>query len=307
MTKRTVVTSAAGEEIEIIPDSEWNQLVGDESGRSIRAWYGVKPLIVRRLWLHGTVEDEHGGATSKLQAWIKHDNEGNPSADVTSPISNLMNASSNMLAFDRKIRGKRCYSIRLAALPETWYRKLQIDLKVNNLNGHASKPPVEEFPAIEVTPAPVEVDRTTDAFDDSLMPTETIEETGPVLDVQIASQVAMQLLTTVVEIISAGTPEQANHEVRRLQSELETVGGRLAQRLEENERHRKTIRELGEELQAVRYERDGLRQRLRNTESNLTAALKGDSARAVTAEVQRQIDSIMRQPPQPGPANKERS
>jgi regulator of replication initiation timing len=62
---------------------------------------------------------------------------------------------------------------------------------------------------------------------------------------------------------------------------------------------RKQLRQTGEELAAVKLERDGLRQRLRQTEANLNSALKGESAHAVTTEVMKRVDRIMRETPKP--------
>jgi predicted nucleic acid-binding Zn-ribbon protein len=85
--------------------------------------------------------------------------------------------------------------------------------------------------------------------------------------------------------------------VRALQSDLNDIAGKLSARLEDNDRMRRQLRQAGDEIQALRYERDGLRSRLRATEANLTAALKGDAVQAINGEIQRRVESIMRVAP----------
>lgn len=289
MTSKTV-KSGSGYAIEIVDDADWLELTGG-SDISLRMWSGSKPLAIRYLWQHGKIEESRGKATLVLHEGIGSD-EFRPTA-----LTMMMNDPKNAPAFDRHINGKRCYSIQLVALPRTWYDKLRRDMNgdaktvFEAIRIEANGGIIEAPPAI-IEPDPIE----------AFIPTpieEPIEEpvsTLP-LDIEIASQVAMSLLTTVVEIIAAGTPETANAKVRQLESDLAGVMQKLSARLEDNERLRRQVRELGEEIQALRFERDGLRNRLRNTESNLSMALRGDAAAAVNGEIQKRVDRIMREAP----------
>lgn len=125
----------------------------------------------------------------------------------------------------------------------------------------------------------------------------TVYEIGPPLELSIASQVAMSLLTTVVEIISAGSSDAVDERVRQLTADMADISSKLGQRLEDNDRLRRQLRTAGDEIVALRHERDGLRSRLRATEANLTAALKGDAVIAINGEIQRRVDAIMRSTP----------
>lgn len=298
----TKVKSAAGNEIEVLSDDEWLELTGGTI-QALRMWTRTKPVVVRYLWEHGGVSDEKGGATGVLFDGIR---EAYPDAQLgkhPTAVTMLMADDFNAPAFDRKVNGKRTYAIDLVAMPETWLRKLEYDLE-HRKNGHHPQPieepvaaePIEEPPAAVNGHTPTD-DEINELLDSIQTDAPTVFETSPPIDLEVASQVAMSLLTTVVEIISAGTPTVVDTKVRQLQSDLETVASRLAQRLEENERMRRQLREVGDEVRALRQERDGLRSRLRATETNLQAALKGETSQAVTAEINKRIDQFMRVAP----------
>jgi regulator of replication initiation timing len=313
------VVSPAGESIEIVPDEEWISLVGGNGPGALKQFHGTKPALLAQLWLHGTVHNNSGTATADLYERIV---TAYPDQrfGAQSSITTLMGDDVNTPAFQRKTKGKRTYSIRLQAMPESWYNKLIRSGLVsangtngkeangtNGTNGHSNGIKIEPLGERKVTirpwPTSTFTEKAIESFQPEPLPAEEVEPAS--IDVEISRSVAMSLLTTVVEIISAGTPEQANEANRQLRSELETVSGRLAQRLEENERLRRQLREVGDELQSMRYERDGLRQRLRNTESNLTAALKGDQQRLINNEVQKRIDQFMRAAPKGANAHHE--
>jgi len=229
----------------------------------------------------------------------------------------------NAPAFELVKKGKRTYSIKLIALPQTWYDYLERDeserakakraadranekLERERLDREAAETvseiimtPMEEQPSVNGTSLS---DSDHDAeFDDIMrdiqLDAPTVYDMEPPLEIAMASQVAMSLLTTVVEIISAGTGAAVDEKVRALQSDLNDIAGKLSARLEDNDRMRRQLRQAGDEIQALRYERDGLRSRLRATEANLTAALKGDAVQAINGEIQRRVESIMRVAP----------
>ncbi|MET0461987.1 MAG: hypothetical protein ABW007_02500 [Chitinophagaceae bacterium] len=232
----------------------------------------------------------------------------------------------NVDAFERDTRAKRTYAINLVALPRMWFDKLMSDeadreyvQKQREQEAEAERDRLErerldsvdaelereglavltEHHGVANTePADQESD---DAFDamirDMELDAPTVFETGPPLDLQIASQVAMSLLTTVVEIISAGSAASVDEKVRKLQGDLNDVMQKLSARLEDNDRMRRQLRQAGDEITSLRHERDGLRSRLRATEANLTAALKGDAVQAINGEIQKHVAKIMRVAP----------
>lgn len=300
MSSRTV-ESPTGAKIEIVTDDDWCLTAGINP-KSIRMWIGSKPLVVRELWEHGPATDMGGRATGVLMERIR-EHYPNTVYELAQPsaMHSLLSGTANAAAFHRKTKGKRTYEIELTAMPEVWYEKLRSDMGES----------MPTFAAIPVTTngnhaEPIEA---TEPFIDSvlsnpdmILPVEKSlpEVYSPVIEVEIASQVAMELLTRVIEIVAAGdSGGMRDTRIRQLQTDMESVTGRLAQRLEENDRMRKQLRETGEELQAVKSERDSLRQRLRQTEANLNAALKGESAHAVTTEVMKRVDRIMRETPKP--------
>lgn len=276
-------------------------------------WTGIKPYLVRDLWEYGASEDPSGGASPQLFERIEnHYPEARNLLNWPRSLTSLMTAEANAAAFMRDINVKRCYRIALVAMPETWYAKLRRDIGGSMPTFTAT--PVESN---GTKPQPIDKGETSpiDAILDNpniVLPiardlpdveSDSFEvESGPSLDVQIAGQVAMELLTRVVEIISAGSSSGLSEaKLRQLTADYESVTGRLAQRLEENERMRRQLRDTGDELRAVKIERDSLRARLRQTEANLNSALKGESAHAVTTEVMKRVDRIMRETPKPNP------
>jgi uncharacterized protein (DUF3084 family) len=70
------------------------------------------------------------------------------------------------------------------------------------------------------------------------------------------------------------------------------VAERLAKALEYGQKLRRELGETGDELKAVKQERDMLRQRLHIAEANMDKAL-GDGRRFVDAEVQKALGRIM--------------
>jgi hypothetical protein len=288
VNSRTVV-SPAGESIEIVPDAQWRELTEDIAGRSIRAWYGTKPYVIRYLWEHGKVTSDSGAATGVLYRGVT---EVFPHvSSKLSALSHFLKESANSLAFQRHVVGRRNYLVQLVRMPEMWYEKLQRDIEMTftaipvQLNGG----PVPEPSAPVIEPDEIE-------YIPSDEPKGFTEDSPP-LDIEMAQQVAMSLLTTVMEIISAGQTPPV--EMQRLRNELAHSQTTLASRLEDNERFRRQLREVADELLAVKHERDGLRQQLRRAESNLSAALKGESVHAINAEINKRIDHIMREAPKP--------
>jgi hypothetical protein len=307
MASKTV-TSPAGETIEIVPDVDWCELTGT-TDHALRMWNaGAKRFLVGELWLGGESADPKSGrATTLLHARMR-ERFGDEIKSQPNSITMMMSDYLNAPAFERKTNGKRTQLIRLIALPELWYGKLMA-----NLDEWEDTSPIDPDPIPEPPPGDREAaelmepiilgsTQTDESFEEMIRdmeldaPTIYADEKPP-LEISIASQVAMSLLTTVVEIISAGSGAAVDEKVRALTGDLEDVMGKLGARLEENDRLRRQLRQAGDEITALRHERDGLRSRLRSTEANLTAALKGDAVQAINGEIMRRVDAIMRVAP----------
>jgi regulator of replication initiation timing len=310
--------SPAGDRIEIVSDDDWMALTGCAE-RSIRSWnQGGKRFIIAELWRNGIIEDlKSGRATGML--W-KRMQATFPGEITTMPTSfpGFANDPLNAPALELVKKGKRTYSIKLIALPQFWYDKLEHDESERAKARRAAERAAEkadreaaELVAASIMPESTSLNGTNvsdiehDAeFDDIMrdmqLDAPTVYDIEPPLEIAMASQVAMSLLTTVVEIISAGTGAQVDEKVRSLQGDLNDALSKLSARLEDNDRMRRQLRQAGDEIQALRYERDGLRSRLRATEANLTAALKGDAVQAINGEIMRRVDSIMRVAPTTG-------
>lgn len=313
MSSRTV-TSPADERIEIVSDDDWCATAG-VGINSLKQWnHGMKRLVLRELWERGSVTNKSGQAAKELYDQIRENFDDVPDVAHTS-LSGLMRAPVNAACFEVNTNGKRTFEIALVAMPERYYNYLMIDIRKEASNGdrHAAEtvaslvmPPTnggqlgselvdqlarstEPDEPETFIPDPIPVDRTTDDFDDSLI--------GPTLDVDMASQVAMSLLTTVVEIISAGSPEAMDNRVQALHADLLEVQTRLGDRLTENQALRKRITLLADEVTALKYERDGLRVKVRKLEANLNSALKGDALQVVNGVIQKKVDELMRATP----------
>lgn len=305
----STVASPAKELIEIVPDEDWMELTGTTS-HGLRQWYGgAKPWVIAELWLRGPVENKSGQATKVLFERIqKHFPEAELPTKPTG-FTGIFRDPLNSPAFSRAINGKRTFSIGLVAMPNAWHAKLlQMLPKQKEPTGGPIKPTLTVEPdPIEavIDKEPIDQDEGQSISDEELealfhetaLDAPTTYEIAPPLELSIASQVAMSLLTTVVEIISAGSSEAIDDRVKKLHTDLEDIQHKLGMRLQENDQLRRQLRQAGDEIIALRSERDGLRSRLRATEANLTAALKGDAATAINGEIQRRLDSIMRVAP----------
>jgi hypothetical protein len=322
--------SPAGDRIDILSDEEWLKRTKG-SAKGLRVWYsGAKPLVIADLWRNGPVADEKSGRAAKL-LWDRMRETFGDDAITTNPgsFSTFARDPNNAPAFENVTVSKRTYQIKLVALPQCWYDHLEQDeserakakraadraaekLERERLDREAAETvanavmPLTDADIATESLVAAESRNGTDTahdaeFDDIMrdmqLDAPTVFDIEPPLEIAMASQVAMSLLTTVVEIISAGTGAQVDEKVRALQSDLNDVMGKLSARLEDNDRMRRQLRQAGDEIQALRYERDGLRSRLRATEANLTAALKGDAVQAINGEIQRRVESIMRVAP----------
>lgn len=295
MASKTV-KSPAGEQIEIVPDDEWLEATGgNEFG--LRQWASqrtTKPYLLRALWEHGEFTDAGGRVGLRVREWIS---EKFPKVKLGGPTTfmALWRNPLNNPAVVTRVNGKRTYSMKLVAMPEMWHRKLLRDIAASPGPTPQPAPEAPQEAPEAPQPAPEDDGLTVDEFEALVMEPATELEEPLGLELQVAQQVAMSLLTTVVEIISTGKADIGINQ--RLQIDLQETQVHLAERLQENQRLRNQLREVGDTIVALRQERDGLRSRLRQTEHNLSEALKGDTAQAVNSEILKRVDEIMRTAP----------
>jgi hypothetical protein len=302
------VKSPAGESIELVDDEDWMEATG-APWEGLRQWKGGrKPEVIRALWEHGPFTDPKSGqATRKLMDYISSNYVVDDLSNKPGSLSTLMATPVNAPAFYRETNGKRTHSIRLAALPQVWYRKLLDDIgpEEPSTNGAApeavSQAPVVPQDSPEVPAGTNGAGDWSDADWAALeLDAPTVYETEPPLELHVANQVALSLLTTVVEIITAGSADTTQLSgSRRIQEEMQQAQHLLSQRLMENDKLRRQLREAGDSITALRRERDGLRTRLRMTEHNLSEVLKGETAQVVHSEIQKRVDQFMRTTPTP--------
>lgn len=286
MTRRTV-RSPGGDEVTIYTDSEWLTKTGLPKHALMATTSRI--AILTALWEHGQFTDKSGRASRPvIEAAQRH---GYKPTEAGAYLS-VINAPVFAPCIRREMNGKRTFKVQLVALPESWLAQMP------KINGTKVHPAVPERDATEegtgagsvqgealLPPPPT----------DPVPATEPVEE--PALEIQVANAVATALLTQVIEILSAKPADVVGPQMLELQKDLAVAQSRLAQRLEENEKLRRVLRQTQDELAAAHYERDGLRQRLRAAEHNLEQAMKGDRNQVVMAEVHREIDKMMRAKP----------
>lgn len=314
------VTSPANEPIEIVDDDDWLQTV-DQTNNHTLTLTQARKAILGALWTHGTFQDKSGLASAPLHECASAlGYKGSSGA-----INSVMGDSAMIPAVEREIRGKRTFTVRLVALPRKWHDYLVAEFPASNGNKPREaateavepSPEPESVPPASITtaewleanqpPIPVsDVNGTatpaaTDLDGSVILPppdqSPALEDWETELtdhvDLSIASTVAMALLTQVVEIISTGNPAANNDTIKRMERDLGEVSQRLADRLGDNDRLRRTIREMTDEIMALRDERDGLRRRLRQAESNLAKATSQDTQRFINERVQQELAKVM--------------
>lgn len=299
MGETTFHETAAGETIEVWDDADVLAAIGaPDDPRTQSLMLNLRDLrhaVVTALWHHGTFAARTGFTTDELAHAAGLDRK---------QVRSVLKSPTMEFAVDEETRGKRSYRISLVAIPRRWLPEL--------LNGSASaavdvEPEPDALPrdisradALEAEPAAV--------IDPDEIAREEYPERVPDLPpppeidpptLEVAHAVATSLLTQVVEIIVAGHGN--GHEIGKLRADYEAMSGRLSAQLDETQRLRRTIREVGDELAALKFERDGLRQRLRAAEHNLTVATQSiDVQRVVDAEVRKRLDQMMREVPRTG-------
>jgi regulator of replication initiation timing len=313
------LTSPAGEEVLVYSDQEWAELTGIDPESP--AW-GVatcaKPgrlAVLAVLWRDGPVKDWSGSATGVLA-----DRALELTDDLPAFVRPMFTAQGFAPCIERDTRGKRTYSIRLVALPERWLPEvehqarrrvpsaLQSSIQTRSGDTGTEAPRQASVP----TPAPdvLDVVRQKAAQSrqeapgaapavegehrlDEAAPA-VLEPQEPGLPEELAAAVATALLARVVEVLSKGVE---GPQVAQLQAALDAAAERLGTQVDYAGKLRRDLRAAGDEVVALRQERDGLRERLRAAEHNLKVATSQDSQRIIDAEVRRQLDRMMRQAP----------
>lgn len=274
----TTITSPGGDLIEVVDDADFME-VFDLSIQDMRLWAPKKPIFAA-LWHEGAVIDRQSGRAS-LMLWERARRYGYPSKH--SAIHSVLNSPLSRACIDRDINNKRTYSIRLVRLPVSFVERLQ--------QTKAPPRPKEGRPVVEPGPRPESGPERVEVLESTVTQPPTVEPPSDITE-DAAAVVARHLLAEVVRIVSSEEPAD-DAALRAVSVELTDTRQKLAAALEYGQKMRRERDITGEELLAARTERDGLRQRLRTTEANLSAALGGEGRRFIDAEVRKQLGRIM--------------
>lgn len=123
------------------------------------------------------------------------------------------------------------------------------------------------------------------------------EEVAPEPAAPTADEVATAILRKVSTLLDVDVDELVSKD--RMEEAIDArneFSARLGVTVEENQRLRTRLRDVQDELAAVKAERDKLRKDKLQVEANLKAALRGTGGE-VDAEVRRRIEAFMRQTP----------
>jgi hypothetical protein len=286
------VISRAGGTIEVYSDDDWCKMTG--TAPHALMWTQSRESLLRTLWNEGTFVDEKTGRASRKLLDVAVAKYGFKAKTITGVLA-LLNSTTFEPAVERKINGKRTYRVELVALPQYWFDNLTKPVEV------VEPEPVEIQPAPPVVdveahqPAELDVDDRRLSVVDPGPPPVDVE---PSMEFQVTEAVAHALLTQVIEIITAGPTVIADTQrVTTLEADIRQAQARLSQRLEENDKLRRVVRELQDQLAAAHNERDGLRHRLKAAEYNLEKAMSGDAQRIIQGEVMKELDKVMRAAP----------
>lgn len=292
------ITSPGGDELTVYDDDDFADVLGFASLRQrgqMMQWSTLRRHVLGALFYGGPMLDPVSGraATKLLDRAIER---GLPADTNRFATTSLMQSPAMSLCIERETRGtaRRTFAVQLVALPESWYRKLLDDSSPDDalptsaeLGGGSSDEAGgstteldEPFPPRSVEPVVPEPDP---------------DPPRPILEIEIAHSVATAMLTQVVEIISAGTSDSPL--LPALRAEITELEDRLGHQVGYADKLRRQLRDAGDEIVALKHERDGLRQRLRSAEHNLKVATSADAQRIIDVEVRRQLDRMMRQAP----------
>lgn len=270
--------------VEIVPDQDWFVLTGAATeGEALRLTRARRAAV--KALREGPITDPNGQATRELYRRMVRNgyDGGNPRS-----LTGVLREPAMATAIARDINGKRTMRIELVAVPERWAHLL------NREQSAQDEPVTEPEPA---TPEPVtEPEPQGELTDSYLVDTEALR-------LDVAGSVATALLTRVIEIVSSpDSSKQAVLERDTALAERDDARTRLATALEYGQRMARENRQLGDDLAAVKHERDGLRKRLGQAEANIArmTAPNGATAQVVNDLVQAELAKVMRAAPAPG-------
>lgn len=298
------VESPAGDRLEVFSDDDLAALFPDLPTSALSLMTSWQPRVdsprgpaLSSLWVDGPVVNDSGRAGLVLRDRAARFGL-DPGRDPASVVTAFRQGAFDLFV-ERRTRGKRTFVIRLIAVAERWLpylTKIETatvptrDAVSSGSDDVASPAAPEPAPAVEAVPGG---DVSTNGHSDG---SAAVAVPGPApVEFELTNAVATALLTQVVEIISTG--KSAAPELGRLRLDVEALEERLGVQVGYVDKLRRDLREAGDEIAALKVERDGLRQRLRAAEHNLRVATGADAARIIDAEVQRQVDRIMRERP----------
>lgn len=309
MAIERIVTTPTGDELPVYSDADLLTLYGD--GRSPNAlslmtsWHprphSPRAPALLALWHEGAAEDRSGRAALVLRDRATRYGLG---ADVEPSVvtTSIGQGAIGELFVERVTNAKRTYSIRLVAVAERWLPYLEPRTKVGSAPAttDADLTGTEDDAAATAPPEPEPEGRTGGATCEHGDVSADVAVLAPAgthspVEFELTNAVATALLTQVIEIIATGAG--AGPQLGRLQLDVEALEARLGTQVAYVDKLRRDLREAGDEITALRFERDGLRTRLRKAEHNLTVAMSADAQRIIDAEVTRQLDKLMRQAP----------
>lgn len=273
----------------VIPDEVYAQTVQTPLG-GVRRLHRIKLAVLRALYEQGPVENASGRAMGILYERARaYGYNANPRA-----LAALLADPANALAFKRRTKGKRTFRIELGLVPETWFDKMKSEPEPVASEPEPELEPASSNGTIDLVVEP-SAEEAVELMEQVIMPATESEPVGELpAELQVASAVAMELLTRVVEIVSTGGTDEA---AMRLRRERDDARHRLAEQTDLSERRRRQLREVGDELHAVKEERNGLRNRLRLTEENLRKATSNAANATVMDLARKELDKVIRQVP----------
>lgn len=279
------ITSPAGDLIEVVDDADFME-VFDINEIDMRIWAPKRPIFAA-LWYEGAVVDHQSGRATHF-LWERAVRHGYPSKE--SAVASVLNSPMMHGCLERDVNVKRTYSIKLVRLPASYVERLK-----QTKPAKAPPRPKEEKEVVEPGPGPEPEPEQAATQGNAAISPSTVEPVSELTE-DAAAAVARHLLAEVIRVV---TSEQPDNEAifREVNAELVDTRQKLANALEYGQKMRREASETGDELRAVKTERDTLRQRLRATEANLTAALGGEGRRFIDEEVRKQLGRIMEAKP----------
>jgi hypothetical protein len=262
-----MVKAPSGEMVKIVPLDLLINEYPEVNKKQYQYLKGKLPLV-KALWFCGPFSNKSGRCVQDIyKKAVEFGFKGTSSA--LSPHFVLFE---QLGLITREVRGRRTFSCNLLMLPNTWYEQLG-ELEI-------SEQSTEDVPEETNVPAISEI-IDEDDFD------------------LAASKVASQLLEQVFQIIQNDKNLSVDQIVVKLNRDVTQLEYRLGEQVQANQVLRRKHSEAADELAAVKMERDALRAKTRQLETNLKAALGSSTDAYVRGEVRKALDQVMREAPIP--------